>query len=87
MQMAKIIGSIVATQKLESLHGKKLMIIQPINSEREPIRFQEVAIDTVGAGVGEEVLITRGAAARKVTGREDSVVDCAIVGIIDSFER
>lgn len=87
MQMAQVIGSVVATQKEESLHGKKLMIVQPINSQQEAIRYQEVAIDTVSAGIGEYVLLTRGASARKLTGQGNSVVDCAIVGIIDSFER
>lgn len=89
--MAKVVGSIVSTQKDNALVGKKLMIIQPINSNQEGVRHEEVAIDTVGAGVGEYVLIARGAGARIAdTGNQPtqrSVSDCSIVGIIDRFDN
>ena len=88
--MGRVIGSIEASQKDESLVGRKLMIVQQVNSDGEAIRYEEVAADTVGAGVGEYVLLVKGAGARKTT-REASmprdVVDCAIVGIIDRFNK
>ena len=67
MLMAKVVGSVVSTQKDESLVGKKLMIIQPINSEQQDIRFQQVAADTVGAGIGDYVLLTSGSSARNAS--------------------
>ena len=84
--MGRVIGSIVSTQKDASLVGKKLMIVQPINSRRQPIRFEQVAADTVGAGIGDFVLLTGGSSARKVFSAESEAVDYAIVGIIDTFD-
>lgn len=86
MQIAKVIGSVVATQKESSLVGKKLMIVQPINSEGKPLGSEEISVDDVGAGIGETVLITKGGSARWLFG-SDSTVDSAIIGIIDSFEK
>ncbi|KRM24164.1 hypothetical protein FC90_GL000640 [Latilactobacillus graminis DSM 20719] len=84
-------GSVVATQKSTSLVGKKLMIIQPINSERQPVRFEEVATDTVGAGIGETILFVRGAAAHRSfqqTARSaQDVTDASIVAIVDRFDK
>jgi len=89
LYMAKVIGSVVSTQKDKSLVGRKLMIVQPIDAEGKSTRSQEVAADTVGAGVGEFVLLVHGAGARKANVGERTqrdVVDCAIVGIIDTFD-
>ena len=83
MLMAKVVGSVVSTQKDETLVGKKLMIIQPINAERQDIRFQQ---DTVGAGIGDYVLLTSGSSARKLFSTPSDAVDYAIVGIIDTFD-
>lgn len=88
--MAKVIGSIVATQKDPSLVGKKLMIVRPIDSDQKPIRFEQVAADTVNAGIGDRVLVVRGSGARRADGAEDNVPDvndCSIVGIIDRFDK
>jgi len=91
MYMGVVVGSVVATQKSTSLVGKKLMIIQPINSERQPVRFEEVATDTVGAGIGETILFVRGAAAHRgfqQTARSDQdVTDASIVAIVDRFDK
>ncbi|GKT02916.1 EutN/CcmL family microcompartment protein [Furfurilactobacillus sp. WILCCON 0119] len=90
MYMARVIGSVVATQKDESLVGRKLMIVQPIDSNMAAVRSEEVAADTVGAGIGELVLLVRGAGARKTQNegtRPRDVVDSAIVGIIDRFDK
>lgn len=87
MQIGKVIGSIVSTQKHESLVGMKLMMIQLVNKDRELIDDFEIAVDIVGAGVGEFVLLTHGSSARHVFGSMDrEAVDSAIVGIVDSFE-
>ncbi|MBH9991081.1 MAG: EutN/CcmL family microcompartment protein [Bombilactobacillus mellifer] len=91
--MAKVIGSVVSTQKDPSLVGKKLMIVQPIDSNKNPIRSEEIAADSVNAGIGEYVLIVKGAGARKAdaknkdNNRVRDVNDCSIVGIIDRFDK
>lgn len=86
MLMAKVIGSVVSTQKDPSLVGKKLMIIQPINGQQENIRYQQVAADTVGAGIGDYVLLCSGSSARRLFSEASDAVDYAIVGIIDTFD-
>lgn len=89
MYMAKVVGSVVSTQKDPSLIGRKLMIVQPINSDGAAVRHEEVAADTVGAGIGEYVLLVRGAGARRASKNEveNDVNDCSIVGIIDTFDE
>ena len=87
MQIGKVIGSLVSTQKDESLVGKKLMIVRIINSDSSETDGEEVAVDTVGAGIGEYVLLTKGAAARKVFSSGADAVDNSIIGIIDSIEK
>lgn len=91
MYMAKVVGSIVSTQKDPTLIGKTLMIVQPVDSDRKPIRHEDVAVDFVNAGVGEYVLCVRGGSARHaakgVNKRKDDVTDCAIVAIIDRFDK
>ncbi|CUR43910.1 propanediol utilization protein PduN [Limosilactobacillus reuteri subsp. suis] len=92
MYMARVVGSVVATQKDPSLVGKKLMIVQQINSDQQPVRFEQVAADTVNAGIGDNVLIVRGAGARRADKERDEdqtrdVNDCTIVGIIDRFDK
>jgi len=90
LYMAKVVGSIVSTQKDPSLIGRKLMIVQPVNSDGQSVRHQEVAADSVGAGVGEYVLLVRGAGARRANRADEiarDVNDCSIVGIIDRFDQ
>lgn len=86
MMMGKVVGAVVSTQKLDSLVGKKLMIVQPINAEKQNIRFQQVAADTVGAGVGDMVLLASGHSARAAFNSPSDAVDYAIVGIIDTID-
>lgn len=86
MLMAKVVGSVVSTQKNAALVGKKLMIIQPIDSNFEHIHSQQVAADTVGAGINDYVLLSCGSSARKLFSEPADAVDCAIVGIIDTFD-
>ncbi len=81
MIIGKVVGSIVATRKNVNLIGQKLMIVEPIgkNNSKETI----VAIDDVGAGIGEIVIVAQGSAARIGCGHEKAPVDAAIVGIVD----
>ena len=86
MQVGKVVGSIVSTQKHESLKGMKLMMVDILDREQELTGRIEIAVDTVCAG--EYVLLTRGSSARHIFENDKgTAVDCAIVGIIDSFEK
>jgi microcompartment protein CcmK/EutM len=86
MYIAKVIGTVVATKKDAQLVGKKLLIISLFNGKDYSGNKIEVAIDSVGAGIGEEVLAVRGSSARKILDNADSPIDMAIVGIIDTME-
>ena len=89
MFLAKVIGNVVATQKNEKFHGMKLLLIQPhINKDRVlvPSGSSVVAVDSVGAGLGECVLFTQGSSARLTPTTKDAPVDCVIVGIVDTVE-
>ena len=86
MIIGKVTGSIVSTRKHENLVGNKFMIVEPIsmmNGEQK----QLVAIDNIGAGIGEYMLVAQGGAARIGSGVPDSPIDAAIVGIIDDIGK
>ncbi len=83
MVVGKVVGSLVSTRKNEKLIGNKFMIVEPVPSMGSG---RIVAIDNVGAGIGEIVLVALGSAARVGTGAESSPVDAAIVGIVDDGE-
>ena len=87
MQLARIIGTVVATVKNESLNGRKLLVIQPLNKDLGPQGKPMVAVDSVGAGIGELVFWCRGKEASFPFKREDTPTDCTIVGIVDSEEH
>jgi ethanolamine utilization protein EutN len=84
MQLARVIGNVVATVKNDSLSGRKLLVVQTLNAELKPIGQPMVAIDAIGAGVGELVFWCRGKEASFPFKREDTPTDCTIVGIVDS---
>jgi len=84
MFVAKVIGNIWATKKYESLHGMKMMIIQPLNGDYEKTGDPIVAIDTVGAGAGEYVIYITASEAVIPLPVDFAPVDASIVGIIDS---
>lgn len=84
MQIAKVRGTVVSTQKTPSLKGAKFLLVQLIDADGLPLPEYEVAADVVGAGVDEWVLVTRGSAARQEPGHEDRPVDALVVGIIDT---
>lgn len=86
MRIGRIIGTVVATRKDEKLVGTKLMITQPLTFKLEPIGEPVIAIDTVGAGIGEIVLFTTGTAGRIAARKLDAPIDASIVGIVDNID-
>lgn len=84
MQIARVIGNVVSTVKNDSLDSRKLLIVQTLNGNLEPQGSPIVALDSVGAGVGELIIWCRGKEASFPFRREDTPTDCTIVGIIDS---
>ena len=86
MIIGRILGTVVASQKDERLHGKKLLIVRPINLDGTDQSSYVVAVDTVGAGFHERVLVVTGSSARLAEGNKDVPVDAAIVGVIDTID-
>lgn len=84
MQIAKVCGTVVSTQKEPSLTGVKFLLLQLLDEEGQPLPEYEVAADSVGAGVDEWVLVTRGSAARQIPGSETRPLDALVIGIIDT---
>ena len=82
MIIGKVVGSVIATRKNNNLVGQKFMVVRPINGEGEHNTI--IAIDNIGAGIGEVVLVAQGSAARVGCGLEKAPVDAAIVGIVDN---
>jgi ethanolamine utilization protein EutN len=88
MQICRVVGTVVSTQKNSKLEGAKLMLVQPLTLDDQPRGVTLLAIDSVGAGVGEKVLVViEGKAAGDALGRKAAAVDAAIVGIIDSVDH
>ena len=85
MQLARVIGTVVLNLKNETLHGVKLLLVQPLSAAREPIGRVIVAADSVGAGVGEEVFFVRGKEASFPFYPIEVPADAAIVGIVDHW--
>ena len=84
MLIARVIGTLVSTQKHRKLEGAKLLLVQPLTLEDQPRGTPVLTIDSVGAGIGEKVLIViEGKAAGDALGRKAAPVDAAIIGIID----
>lgn len=86
MILAKVMGTVVATRKEDSLIGYKLMIVRRMDSEGTLIDSESVAVDYVGAGIGETVLVGQGSSVRVDEKRRGAVIDMAIIGIIDSID-
>ena len=87
MQIARVIGTVVSTQKNTKFDGAKLMLVQPLNIDDTPRGHALLAVDGVGAGVDEKVLVVlEGRAAGEALGRKGAPVDAAIIGIIDSVD-
>jgi microcompartment protein CcmK/EutM len=87
MQICRVVGTVVSTQKNRKLEGAKLLLVQPLTLDGTPRGVALLAIDSVGAGVGETVLVViEGKAAGDALGRKAAAVDAAIVGIVDRVE-
>lgn len=86
MLLGKVIGTVVATRKDETLVGYKLMIVRRIDGNGNFIDAEQVAVDYVGAGIGELVLIGQGSSVRVDQKRKAAVIDMAIIGIIDQMD-
>ena len=87
MQIARVIGTVVATQKLAKFEGAKLLLVQPLNPDDTPRGAALLAVDGVGAGAHERVLVVfEGRSAGEAFGRPGAPVDAAIVGIIDRLD-
>jgi len=91
MFVAKVTGSLVATQKVDSLVGHKLLVVEPYRLDAQTRASLKttgrtfVAVDTVGAGIGEYVLITQGSSARLTPETKNLPVDTVIIGIVDTI--
>jgi len=86
VQLARVIGDVVATRKDEQLSGIKLLIVQPLTPDHQPVGRPLVAVDAVGAGVGEEVFFVRGKEASFPFHPAEPPVDAGIVGIVDHWD-
>ncbi len=89
MFLAKVEGSVVATKKDPAMSGRKMLLLRPqLVDEKDPTKFRPgantiVAVDSLGAGIGEMVLFCQGSSARLAPGMKDAPVDAVIIGIVD----
>jgi ethanolamine utilization protein EutN len=89
MFLATVEGSVVATKKDPSMNGRKMLLLRPqLVDEKDPTKFRPgantiVAVDCLGAGIGEMVLFCQGSSARLAPGMKDAPVDAVIIGIVD----
>ena len=87
MQICRVVGTVVATQKNRKLEGAKLLLVQPLTLDGAARGVALIAIDSVGAGVGERVLVViEGKAAGDALGRKAAAVDAAVIGIVDELD-
>ncbi len=87
MQIARVVGTVVATQKHRKFEGAKLLLVQPVTLDDRPRGAALLAVDTVGAGVHEKVLLViEGRAAGEALGKKAAPVDAAVIGIIDAVD-
>ncbi len=86
MELAVVEGSVVATIKTERLTGRKLLILNVVGPDAKPTNNYVVAVDSVGAGVGEMVLLCRGSSARQTSDLSTVPTDASIIAIVDSVE-
>ncbi len=92
MFLARVEGSVVATKKDPSMNGRKLLILRPqLVDEKDPTKFRPgantiVAVDGLGAGIGELVLFCQGSSARLAPNLKDAPVDAVVIGIVDTVD-
>ena len=88
MQLARVVGSAVASMKEATMTGTKLLLVEEVGADVRPgPGAPYVAVDLVGAGEGELVLVARGTPAARAVGEQAVAVDAAIVGIVDTLRR
>jgi len=92
MFLARVEGSVVSTKKDPSMNGRKLLLLRPqLVDEKDPTKFRAgsntiVAVDSLGAGIGELVMFCQGSSARLAGGMREAPVDAVIIGIVDSVD-
>ena len=87
MQIARVVGTVVATKKHPTFEGAKLLLVQPMTLDDKPRGTTLLAVDSVGAGVHERVLVViEGRAAGDALGRRGAPVDAAVIGIVDHVD-
>jgi ethanolamine utilization protein EutN len=92
MFLARVEGSVVATKKDPAMSGRKLLLLRPqLVDDKDPTKFRPgvntvVAVDSVGAGIGELVLFCQGSSARLAPNLKDAPVDAVIIGIVDTVD-
>lgn len=86
MLIAKVVGSAVASVKLDALKSSKLLVVSPADGSSVVTGAPFLAVDLVGAGAGELVVVSQGSSARMAVGGNSSPVDAAIIGILDSLQ-
>jgi ethanolamine utilization protein EutN len=92
MFLARVEGAVVSTKKDPTMNGRKLLIVRPqLVDDKDPSKFRPgantiVAVDSVGAGIGEMVLFSQGSSARLAPNLKDTPVDAVIIGIVDTID-
>lgn len=86
MTLGRVVGTVVATRKDARLEGFKLLVVKGVDPDGSEKNRYVVAVDTVGAGLGELVLVVAGSSARMSEGCQDRPVDAAIVGVVDDVD-
>jgi ethanolamine utilization protein EutN len=86
MILARVVGTVVATRKDEKLVGAKLLVVRPVDAAGKLEGSYIVAVDTVNAGRGDNVLIVSGSSARMAAGQKDAPVDASIIGVVDQVD-
>lgn len=86
MEIGRVVGNVWATKKDDKLNGQRFLLLKILVSKEKEREGLFVAVDIIGAGVDDLVLITRGGAARYAIGSQTVPIDAAVVGIVDSIE-
>ena len=87
MIIGRVVGNVIASHKHSDHHGKKILLVQPLDLEEQPAGDIIIALDAVGAGVGDRVLaVQEGFSAMTSVGHTDSPIDAAVIGVIDHVE-
>ena len=86
MRLAKVIGTVVCTRKEAALEGKKLLVVQPISPTSQPVGQPLIAVDSVGSGAGEVVILVRGKEGSFALLPEVVPTDAGITGIVDAVD-